>query len=277
MQNSPLQQRLSVESFLMPLEKSSARRRGINSVEIGLRVLAGVVQLAEPASLKAIAEKAGMESSQTHRYVSSLVKHGMLRQIRESGLYDLGPAALRLGLAAMARQDSLAGMEAARHEFSRANGVTTLLTVWGTYGPTILRWYQGSPPVYTALTVGSVMPVTRSATGRVFMALLAEQLIEPFLEREGWKKPMSRNPELVALCRQIRSTRISSVDGSFIPGLRAHAAPILGIGDTLLGVLSICTAESFPQTRDATLRAKLLAAARQLSLDLGASSMVARK
>jgi len=255
--------------FAMAPEGGHERRRGINSVEIGLRVLAGVIDLRGPASLKAIAQKAGMDSSQTHRYVSSLVNCGMLKQLPTSGLYDLGPSALQVGLAAMARQDALAIMETATREFSQQNSITTLLTLWGGNGPTILRWYHGNPPVYTTLTVGSILPVTRSATGKVFMSYLPDVLLNPFLEKEGWRAPLSKNPDLVAERDQIRALRIASVDGLVIPGLRAHAAPAFGIDEMLVGVVSICAAES-TRTDDRSLKTKLVSAARRMSLELGA-------
>jgi DNA-binding IclR family transcriptional regulator len=254
------------------LSDISPRRRGINSVEIGLHVLQCVIELRGPASLKSIAKQAGMDPSQTHRYVSSLVHLRLLKQESASGLYDLGPGALQIGLAALARQDAIAISETAAREFSQQHGATTLLSLWGSHGPTIVRWYHGNPPVYTTVSVGSVLPLTRSATGKVFMSFLADPLINPLLAQEGRRVPLSKNPDLVADCHEIRMTYIASVDGSITPGMRAHAVPILGFADTLVAVLAIVLAETTPRTQDKALRSKLLTKGRAVSLELGAKN-----
>ncbi|MDB5458695.1 MAG: transcriptional regulator, partial [Caulobacteraceae bacterium] len=215
--------------FAEAYEHLGVKRRGINSVEQGVAVLQAVVDLKKAASLKDIAKQAGMESSQTHRYVSSLVNCGMLRQDAATGRYDLGPTALRTGLAAISRNDALTRAEEAARDFSNNSGATTQLSVWASGGPTIIRWNHGAPPVYTILTIGSVLPVTTSSTGRVFLAFLPESLLGPMLVAEGHKAPLAKNPKLLKEREDIRAAFMADVDSTVVPGLRACAAPILGI------------------------------------------------
>ena len=247
-----------------------SRRRGINSVEIGFRVLAAVMSLRGPASLKRIGLAAEMDSSQAHRYVSSLVNCGVLKQDASSGLYDLGPTALRIGLAAMARLDFLAITETALRAFTEQTQATTFVALWAAQGPTIIRWFHGSPPVYTTMAVGSVLPMTHSAVGRVFMSFLPDAMINPFLEKEGWRAPIGKNPELVAHRDGIRSTRLSTVDCTLVPGLRAHAVPVLGVDNALLAVMGIAAADATPRAEDKITKQKLVELSREISLELGA-------
>lgn len=79
----------------------SERRHGIQSVGIGLRVLDVLAAQDGAQPLGVIAAAADLSSSQAHRYLASLVTAGMARQDPASGRYDLGPAALRLGLGAL--------------------------------------------------------------------------------------------------------------------------------------------------------------------------------
>ncbi|MFO1266922.1 MAG: flavin reductase [Rubrivivax sp.] len=44
------------------------------------------------------------------------------------------------------------------------------VAVWGTHGPTVLHWEPSSRPVSMSLRAGAVLPLLRSATGRVFAA-----------------------------------------------------------------------------------------------------------
>ncbi|GAA4560872.1 IclR family transcriptional regulator [Pseudonocardia xishanensis] len=68
----------------------------IQSVDRALRVLA-VLQGARRRSLGEIATAMGLAPSTVHGIVRTLVSHGMVVQERDSGLYRLGPATLRLG------------------------------------------------------------------------------------------------------------------------------------------------------------------------------------
>jgi hypothetical protein len=55
--------------------------------------------------LKDLAAAAGMSAAKAHRYLVSFQRLGLVTQDPRSTRYDLGPAALQLGLAALARLD----------------------------------------------------------------------------------------------------------------------------------------------------------------------------
>lgn len=246
------------------------RRRGINSVEIGLTVLNSVIALREPATLKSIAEHSGLDSSQAHRYVSSLANFGLLRQEYASGRYDLGPAALQIGLAALARTDGIALVDREALEFSRRNDYTVLVAVWGSYGPTVIRWHHGRPPVYTTLAIGSVLPLVQSATGRVFLAYLPDALLETALAREGYSGAPGRRSELTAIREDVRSRRMASVDGSAVPGLRAFSVPVLGVDSHLIAAVTAAASTVTPTSKDRKVKSRLLDLSLRVSAQLGA-------
>src|SRR3981081_4966492 len=84
-------------------EPKGADRRGIQSVEIGMRVIEALRAAADPLQLKDLAKLARLPTSNCHRYVVSFVRTGFLIQDLNSGRYDLGPRLLPAGLAARAR------------------------------------------------------------------------------------------------------------------------------------------------------------------------------
>ena len=124
----------------------ASRSRGIQSVEIGLRVLTALSRQPGPASLSAIAAASGLSASQTHRYLSSLIAAGMVRQSPATAQYDLDAGAIRIGLAALSRLDVIRLADAAFAAFAAETGRTCLLAVWGDRGPCIVRWFAGDPP-----------------------------------------------------------------------------------------------------------------------------------
>lgn len=255
--------------FSEPYEHLGAKRRGINSVEQGVAVLQAVVDLKKSASLKEIAQRTGLDSSQTHRYVSSLVNCGMLRQDLATGHYDLGPTALRTGLAAISRIDALTRAQDAARDFTNRSGATTLLSVWAIGGPTIIRWNHGSPAFYTTLTIGSVLPVTTSSAGRVFLAFLPESLLAPRLVAEGYKMPLDKNPVLLEERKRVRSAFMAAVESTVVVGIRAFSAPVLGPHDAIVATITVIASDIVPRSADEEHRKGLLAACAKATTDIG--------
>ena len=242
---------------------ATARRRGIQSVEIGLGVLSAVASCGAPAGLSAVAQAAGLSASQTHRYLASLIAAGMVKQDARSGLYDLDAGAIRIGLAGLARLDVFASADIVFPDFCRATGRTVLVAVWGDAGPTVVRWYPGHPPVITSLAIGSVMPLLRSATGFVFYAFGDRQVVDPRAQADG------QGIDLPALRRRVTAARESRLDGDLIPGLRAIAAPVFDLQGRLVLAATALTSRPADAAADQAAAAALQAACRSLTEALG--------
>ncbi len=240
------------------------RRRGIQSVEIGMRVLTALAAQPGPAALSAIAHGAGLSASQAHRYLSSLIAAGLARQEAATGLYDLDAGAIRIGLAALARLDIFAAADATFAAFARETGRTCLLAVWGDMGPTVVRWFAGNPPVITSLAVGSIMPLLRSATGQTFFAFGDPVTMDAHAGREPG--PALDLPALRARVRKACSAR---VQGDLIPGLRAVGAPVFDLQGRLALVATTFANGAADQAADAQTEAALTAACRRLTETLG--------
>lgn len=204
---------------------AAGRRRGVKSVEVGLRVIEALVELGGAATLTAVAKAAGMPAPQAHRYLFSLIAAGMAQQDAGTGLYDLGPAALRLGLGALARVDAVRITDGAVMAFAHRTSRTIQIAALGPMGPTIIRWAAGRPPVMTSFTIGSVLPLLGSATGQIFLAFLPPSETEHLLEVELARGDATR-AEAEHLRATVRATGHAYVDGTMVPGLRATAFPI---------------------------------------------------
>jgi len=250
----------------------ATRRRGINSVETGVRVLATLVELNQPSSLKSIADAMGMEASQLHRYVSSLVNTGMVQQDAASGRYDLGPGALQVGLAALGRLDPIKKISTTAQEMADDKGYTSMLSIWSSAGPIIIHWFAGRPPLYTTLAVGSVLSLTNSATGHIFMTYADENNLEANLKAEGWSVPLAQTKPLVQISDRVRERGIATVDGTVAQGLRAFSCPVLGFGNTLIAALTVVKSDAMPSKSDPATIADLQGACAQLTAEHGGHS-----
>ena len=254
----------------MESREKAGKRRGIQSVGVGLRVLSALASQKGAATLSTIAQVAGLSASQTHRYLSSLMEAGMVKQEQRSGLYDLDSGAIRLGLAALSRIDIFAMADEVFANFARTSGRTCLVAIWGDAGPTIVRWFDGTPPVITSLAIGSVLPPLRSATGRVFCAFgetaQIERIGKPILRAE--KKAVANADDIL---KTVKSTGIAALEGELIPGLRAIAAPVFDLQGRLVLVASALSHEGSAADDNTEAADQLLSACGKLTEALGGS------
>ncbi len=183
-------------------------------------------------ALSDLAAVVDMAPAKVHRYLASFIDGDMVQHTR-SGTYDLGPAAADLGLAALSRLDPVNVTADALPDLVAKTGQSALLAVWGNQGPTVVRWEKSALPLITTLGLGSVLPVTNSATGQVFAAFLPERITAARIQAEA---PQF---DLAPLLAKIREERIAKVDQSFIPGLWALAAPIFDASGAIVAVVSL--------------------------------------
>lgn len=233
--------------------EAATRQRGVQSVEVSVRVLKAVAAAGGPAALSDIAARVGMPAAKVHRYLVSLIESEMIVQ-RASGSYDLGPAAAEIGVAAVARIDVVNRAADGLPGLVDATGCTAMLSVFGTMGPTIVRWERTYPPLITALGVGSVLPVLRSATGRVFLAWLPDRMVAPFIAAESKGEPAE---DVESIRASVKEQGIAEAKEIYIPGLCALAAPVLDMQQQAQAAVTLISTDRGIIKRGSAQRAQL--------------------
>src|ERR1700759_4885317 len=82
-------------------------RSGIQSIEVGFKLLDVLTPEPRAMMLRDLAQRAGMSPAKAHRYLVSFLRLGVVSQDPLSGRYELGGFALQLGLARLARVDGV--------------------------------------------------------------------------------------------------------------------------------------------------------------------------
>lgn len=209
---------------------------GIQSLDAALRVLTILSKSGQALSLSELSRQCEMQPTKTHRYLASFVHAGLVHQNGKSGTYNLGQGSIELGLSAMARHDFVNSVADALPELTEMTGLTAVLCVWGNSGPTVIRWERAASFIVTSLGLGTTLPLLSSATGQIALAYLPKNVTEMLLESElkaakknQWKidgiQPTKTSVRKVSA--KIREAGFADIDGRFIPGLVAIAAPIL--------------------------------------------------
>jgi len=225
----------------------TANPRGIQSTVSSLDVLKVMVAHSEPMHLREIAAAAGRGTSSVYRYLVSFVEAGLVKQEEGSGRYDLGPMALKLGLAALRRID---GVAAATEELARlvknidADGH---VTIWGSNGPTVLRWLGRPSDIVVRVQEGWVLSLMGSSTGRTWAAYLPKDMLDAAVRHEFETRPASagsgtraeRRKALAQAIERIRAQGYSYATGELRNGVDALCAPIFDRHGTMVYAITL--------------------------------------
>lgn len=167
----------------LPPKKGSASR-GIQSVAAGYSVLKVMAASSEPMYLREIAKAVDMSTTKVFRHLASFVDIGLVKQVEGSGRYDLGPAAIQLGLASLRRLDSMSVAVDALRQISEELEIDAHVTVWGDAGPTVVRWLGRPGEVAIRVSEGRILPVVASSTGRLWCVHLPSATTKRLITRE---------------------------------------------------------------------------------------------
>ncbi|KXU84164.1 IclR family transcriptional regulator [Paraburkholderia monticola] len=158
---------------------SEKKQRGIQSVEVGGRLLQVLARQREPLGLTELAGAAQLSSAQAHTYLVSLTRLGLVKRDALTGNYEPGPLSLRLGLMHIEQQPVYRIAAPYAAALAERIGLSVAICVAGVQGPTIVRYERGGSPLHVNLHIGTVMSLEATSTGRVFCAFYApEQIAE---------------------------------------------------------------------------------------------------
>jgi DNA-binding IclR family transcriptional regulator len=259
------------------MKKRKPRSQGVQSLDTGIAVVFKVARAGRPVALTDISNDLGLLPSTVHRHLASLSRAGLIEQAGPSGAYDLGPAAIEFGLAALGRLDSQKLWNEAIERLRDQTDLTSLVIVWGTHGPTVVQWKESRQAVWLNAHVGTVLPMVRSAAGLVFCAYPPSRETAALIDREfaSGPAPTNRRRKLTgsafqSLLAKIRRTGYADIDGDLIEGVAAASAPVFDSTGNVKLVLSILGPSSMVRLEPAGPHVKsLLNASRALSNRLG--------
>ena len=253
---------------------------GIQSVEVGFALLDALTQSGRAMMLRDLAQAAGMSPAKAHRYLVSFQRLGLVVQDGSSTRYDLGPAALKLGLASLERLDTVQLARSRMDDLMNEIGHTVAIAVWGNHGPTIVHWQEPVQAVTVNLRLGDVMPLLGSATGRCFAAFAPQALVQPLLKAEiaqlgkTARAGMPRDAEQVRrLLEETRLQGLGRVIDTLLPGISGLAAPVWDASQRIsLSLVSLGSSADFDAEVQGQVAQALKHCSAQLSQDLGFSN-----
>ncbi|MCA0433632.1 MAG: IclR family transcriptional regulator [Proteobacteria bacterium] len=215
---------------------------GIKSLDTALSILEALGKATQPLSLSELSHACHEAPSKVHRYLTTFVKRNFAVQSHRHGQYALGRNCIHLGLAAMRQIDLFALVENNLQELARETGCHVFLSIWTSAGPVIVRWTYADNPIGVNTLPGHVMPVTRTAAGRVFAAYLSPAQTSALISRESEMQGESADgvASMQNIIKEVRERRYALVHGETDPRLQTIAVPVMDWRENSLLVVG-CT------------------------------------
>jgi DNA-binding IclR family transcriptional regulator len=252
--------------------KPAGQQRSIQSIEIGFRLIRALENAPGPLTLKELAMRAGMTPSKAHFYLVSFKRVGLVAQNPDNGQYLLGRYALDLGLSALRRLNLIEIAREKMRHLSSELGESVFLSVWGNRGPTIVCKVDGPRRIPMTLQIGYVLPLTRSATGHIFLTYLPHDMTELMLREETTLMSQERDAfDVAALRARIAEAGMAETDGLLNEGTTGISTPVWNHQRELAGALTIITPTESSKAMVRRNAEQLGLTARKLSQAFGAS------
>jgi DNA-binding IclR family transcriptional regulator len=258
-----------------PEKKRQAK--GIQSIEVGYRVLIAVQRGPAPVQLSEVAKRAGLSTGATHNYLVSLARTGLVEQ-EGRGTYRLGPSAFALSLASF---QQLNGYEILRAEAKRlhdSTGESTAVTVWSQAGPVSVYNHGAKDSNLFEFRTG-LIPMLGSAAGMIFAASAPAADVLPLVENElaGLGRPGEQGAQIIADFKSAfreNGYAYFSGRGELGTAARALAAPTWDASGKIVFTLSVLghSAKIDPHMDKTCLNALLVCCQRATALLGGASA-----
>jgi DNA-binding IclR family transcriptional regulator len=267
-------------------QMGETKQRGVGTVEVTMQILEAMLSSNAAQPLKDIAQRSGISAARIHPYMVSLIKSGLVEQVPGSAHYDLGPLALRLGVASLQRLDPVRIAVPFAQALASKIAHTVALAVWSNSQALIVHIEEALTPIRVTLRHGSVMSLSQTATGLLFAAHLERDELAKVLKLEQKEsrlterlplgfldRPRLTHSALTARLREIKAAGIATVADTALQGLGALSVPVFDhTGKMVLAITSIGLSATLNTQPDALPALELLKAARSISARLGVNA-----
>jgi IclR family acetate operon transcriptional repressor len=247
-----------------------ATQTGGGSIDKALTVLEA---LAEHSRVTDIAVGTGLPKSTVHRILQSLVGWGFARTDGNGG-YLPGPRILTLAGKVMSRFDPAQHADSALQGLRDRTGFTVHFAIRSGDEAVYVRKLEGLRPYQMGSRVGMSLRLHSTSIGKAILAQLSDREVAAITSRTGLdprtQHTITDVDALVAHLTEVRRRGHAIDDEENERGIRCVGAPVFDHTGAVMGGISVSGLAFEVDADDTTLIAEVVAAARDVSLAMGA-------
>lgn len=212
------------------MTEQKSPKSAVQSLDRAFGLLNIIAAEAEGVTLGALAQKAGLAPSTTHRLLGALEGQGMVAFDVQAGAWHIGLGAFQIGAAFLHRRDSIAAARAPMRRLMQEAGETVNLAILNKAQVVFVAQIECEEVMRMAVKIGSAGPLHASAVGKAMLAFTpadqTEQLIKAMRFPKLTEKTLRTRAAFEKELQKVRRTGFALDDEEQSLGLRCIAAPV---------------------------------------------------
>jgi DNA-binding IclR family transcriptional regulator len=245
------------------------KKYGAPSVKKAFAILSAISASKDGMGVSDLAKKLKMAKSTVHGMTSALEELGAVMRDPLTKKYKLGFTLLEIGRSAYSQIDLQTSARPVTEELMERTQTSVFLGIqnWGQV--TILDIVESRQDLNITAPVGSTIPLFAGAVGKVFLASISQEQAVKILKSKGLPRFTDNSIVDVDLylkeLRQVREKGYAVDDEEYILGVRAVAAPLMGLGQLRSAIWAVGFKASLDEKKMQILTAETQKAAKTIS------------
>ena len=214
----------------------------VRAVERAMRILSSFDGEHSERGVSEIAQVTGLHKATTHRIMITLLNGGFLERTPDGERFRLGLRMMELGLGALRGLDLRRAAFPYMEQLVERFGETCDLGIFDRGWVLYVEVVHSNHSLTIAARVGRRLPASCTASGRVFLAFLPSEVVEPFLREPLMPCTKKTTTSVTQLQEELEATRQRGYaldDEEFEEGIRAVSTPIRDIDGNVIAALSM--------------------------------------
>jgi DNA-binding IclR family transcriptional regulator len=212
----------------------------------GLTLLEALARLGHPVGVTEAAKAVGLQKSNAHRLLRSLADLGYVRQVADTGRYELTLKLWELGSRVIARLDIATEATPAMRKLAALTKETVHLSLLDGDEVVYVHKIDSPHPVRAYSAIGGRAPAHCVATGKALLAFQPPDAVDLSRARKAFSDAtITAPPDLRRELERIRKAGYAINRGEWREGVFGVAAPILDANGRAVAAIGL----SGPQDR----------------------------
>jgi len=245
------------------------KKYGAPSVKKAFAILSAISSSKDGMGVSDLAKKLKMAKSTVHGMSSALEELGAVMRDPLTKKYKLGFTLLEIGRSAYSQIDLQTSARPATEKLMEMTQTSVFLGIqnWGQV--TIMDVVESRQGLNITAPLGSTIPLFAGAVGKVFLAAMSEEQATTIVKLKGLPRFTANSIVDMNLyfkeLRQVRKKGYAVDDEEYIPGVRAVASPLTGLGQLRSAIWAVGFKASLDDKKMQTLATETHKAAKTIS------------
>ncbi|MFJ5716016.1 IclR family transcriptional regulator [Neobacillus sp. NPDC093127] len=210
----------------------------IQSLQIGMGIVESIAKQGRPLKFSDIQDLTQITKSNLYKYLNTFTQLGVLYRNKDTGEYVLGSKLIEYGMAAVDQENVIDRISPFLHDINEKSSSTVLFSLWTHNGPMIVKDVNTNRGLNIGAQIGTLLPI-RSATGKVFMAFMDEQIIHEWKANEFKQIPQELVSQLEKECRFVIEKGIAFAREPLVSSVSSVSFPVFNYKKKILGAVTV--------------------------------------